>query len=82
MPKQSEISQEKYLQLIGLLTLAQHHMRSLEEIEKSAGQLIGMKKERFNDFGHLTDAIYTSSDGFDIDEVLARMNIIVSDRKR
>lgn len=57
----TEISEEDYLKLVGLYTIAQHHNKALQEIELAVADVIEMEpKEGFggNYFGHVSDAIW------------------------
>jgi hypothetical protein len=61
------ISQSEYLQLAGLLALAQKHTRMLEDIAESAEQITG-------ETDITTDATFC---GYPVDELLDRLDIAV-----
>jgi len=69
-----EISYRSYLQLIGLLALAEHHNRMLEDILTAALEItdetdsLGVPDTS----GHTADAIYTN---ISVDELLIKLGI-------
>jgi hypothetical protein len=69
----TEITRAQYLQLVGLLTLAQRHYVTLREIERAACEITG---EEFNEGGHTGDEIYTDGPP-DADDLLRRLGIAV-----
>lgn len=50
------MSHDKYLQMLGLLTLAQQNLRAINEIEVSARQLVGEDPDSHN--SHVGDAVW------------------------
>ena len=56
-----------YFKIIGLLTIAAAHCKEQEMIERSICEIVG---ERFEDRGHVSDAIYSP---YDADELLDKL---------
>jgi hypothetical protein len=73
-----QITRAEYLQLLGLLTLAERHNKSLEEIRAAAAEITGERDSHGapSDNGHTADAVYGSRD---LDELLRLLNIAVDD---
>lgn len=69
----TEISREQFLQLEGLLTLARHHKRSLDEIARAACQITG---EKPGDGGHTDDATYCE---YNAETLLEKLEIKVKE---
>jgi hypothetical protein len=67
------ITTNERLQLIGLLTLAQHHERLLRGLEAAACEITG---EEANSGGHTGDAIYSGAHA-DADDLLRKLGIRV-----
>jgi len=75
----TELSKEDYLKLVGLFTLAHHHLKALKDIELAAAQTIELKPEEGWDgdyFGHLSDAL-CDVDTTLPDETLRKLKIMV-----
>ena len=66
-----EITQSEYLKLVGLLTLASHHNKMLEDIRCAVSEIT---KEEDGDMGHSADAVYGQHDA---KSLLDRLNITV-----
>jgi len=66
------ITKQQYLQLAGLLTLAERYTGELEEIERAAMEITGEDDE----WGHTSDAVYGTRS---IAELLKLLEIIVDD---
>ena len=65
------------LQLIGLLSLAEHHNASLKEIEHAACRLLDIDEQAellVRESDHVSDAIYGNTS---IGELLHRLNVAV-----
>lgn len=50
----------RYIQLVGLLTLAHQANQHLKQIEDSAGHIFGLTPETYGGYGVLSDMIYES----------------------
>lgn len=68
--KITTITKEKYLQIAGLLTLAQFHKNRVDECEKIMSLMI----EEGEDCGHCGDAIWSD---YTADILLEKLNIKV-----
>ncbi len=66
------ISQDEYLKLIGLHTLAAYHRKSLHDIQQAAQSITGETE----DGGHTDEFIWSDNPG--IDALLKRLNITVA----
>ena len=64
------ITQGEYLQLIGLLTIATMHNKTLKDIEKCAYAITGETDE----CGHTSDAIFSD---YGIEHILDRLDLKV-----
>lgn len=73
MAKETITANER-LQLIGLLTVAEMQMKSLEATEKAANELLGVVDIGLG--GHVSDAIFDSGRR-DADQLLMRLDITV-----
>lgn len=52
-----KITQEQYLQFVGLIALAKNLYEQLNVIEKAAGTLLGTK-DSYGSWGHVSDAVW------------------------
>lgn len=62
----------KYLQIVGLLTVARQHSKMLRDIEVAICAIIDDKSEKAFDGGHVGDALY-SWPLYDADELLEKI---------
>ena len=74
----SEINKEKYLQLVGLMTLSAANMARLKDIESSMRALldVSQKDEGVSGVGdpnHIADSIYSE---YSPDELLGKLGIV------
>lgn len=74
-PCKATISQNEYLQLIGLLTLAKSHVDTQNQIAAAVAELIGQEGDR----GHAQDAVWSP---YTADELLEKMEIKVVKQKK
>lgn len=72
MATKKEITQHERLQLIGLLTLAKHHGKALEDIQDAAKEITGDDGVS----GHTTDAVW---DHCNVDRLLKGLGITVKE---
>jgi hypothetical protein len=70
----TEITQEEYWQLVGLLTLARQHKQMVDEIEKAMRKITGEKDV----YGHCGDAIWENDGVSTAVDLLERLNIKVN----
>lgn len=67
------ITRNEYLQLVGLIALAQRHNQALRELDEAARAITHEERD-----GHTSDTIYDSfSLGVDVDDLLRRLKIAV-----
>lgn len=72
------ITQEHYLQLVGLLALADYHNRALKDITQAALEITDERDDgEIAMWGHTADAVYGESD---VKELLRRLDITVAPR--
>lgn len=69
-----EIIQDEYLQLKGLLLLAQESMKQVEFCEKSAIKILNIPQKDGIDSGHFGDGVWN---GYSIEEILTKEGIII-----
>lgn len=74
MSTKATITRDEYLQLTGLLVLAERHYTRLQEIQRAASDLIG---ESFAD-ASVGDAIY-GDENFSADDILRKCGITVEE---
>lgn len=67
------ITRAEYLQLVGLMALAERHNEKLKDIAVCALDLTGES----DDMGHTYDAVYSGE--YDADGLLQRLGITVED---
>jgi len=70
------ISREDYYKIVGLLTIAEQHLKVLTSVERALDAITGEGK--FNRGGHCGDATYGQRDA---DDLLRVLHIEVSDAK-
>lgn len=73
-----KISQSKYLQALGLFTLAADHYKKAREFEIAMGELIG-HPDKDGYFGHLSDAVFMRES---FDKALAKEGFVVIPAKK
>ena len=71
----SELSRAEYLQIVGLLALADRHARMLTEIRQSVGDLLGISEGDAED-GHISDAVWDDNSR-DADLMLRKLKVTV-----
>lgn len=78
-----ELSKEDYLKLVGLYTVAHHHLKALREIEIAAAEIIEIEPDDGFDnyYGHLSDDL-CDSEVILPDSMLRKMKIIVKKSKK
>jgi len=67
----TEIKKTEYLQLVGLLSLAEMHNGKLRDILKAVLEITGESE----DHGHGGDSVYSD---FSADDLIKKLNIIVN----
>jgi hypothetical protein len=72
----TEITQEEYFSLVGLLTLAKVHNDALEKIEKAIVKITGENNDGYSYYGHSSDAVMNN---YSADELLDKLDIKVKD---
>lgn len=75
-----KITRAEYLQLIGLLALAENYSRRMIEVQKSVAELLQINEES-SEHGHVSDVIWDDGSR-DADLVLRKLKIEVGSRKR
>lgn len=73
-----KITQEQYLQFVGLMTLAKSLHAQLNAIEKAAGTLLDVK-DKYGSWGHVSDEIWGGE--CKVDAVLENSDIEVAKKK-
>lgn len=76
----SEISSLEYMQLIGLLTVADVYTRRVDEVKLAACEVLGIQNERGSDGDHVSDAIWgypTADPVASVLQLLDRLNVKV-----
>jgi hypothetical protein len=63
------ITKQEYLQLVGLLTVAQYHVRHLEELKNAAAAMLGIHPEN-GSMDTVGDAIYNGQRALELLEKL------------
>ena len=78
--KKSSVTQNEYLMLVGLLTLAKSHHDKLLELEKAIVEHLGGHWRDFTDdvMNRVSDAIYEGGE-VDPDRLLEQLDIAVDD---
>lgn len=66
----TEISQEDYISLAGLLAIAKEHNAALKTIERAIAKILGEKEDN----GHASDAVYCD---YSVKELLDKSDITV-----
>jgi hypothetical protein len=76
----ASITPAERLQLIGLLTLADHHDAALKDIERAAAELLQVPPDEPGQdyYGHLSDAMYDGNRR-SADRLLDLLKITVAD---
>ena len=64
------ITQNEYLQIVGLMTLARNHQKIVDDCNDAMSEIVGDDEK----YSLLTDAMYDSTD---VDTALKNMNITV-----
>jgi hypothetical protein len=67
------ISRAEYLQLVGLLTLAEQHNERLQEIDLAVGELLEVDRS-----GHIGDEVYGGQGTASADRMLKNLGIAVA----
>ncbi len=66
----TKVSKKEYLQIVGLLTLADKHMNMVDDIQNALREIVGEKE----DWGHCGDAVIDATLR-NADSLLKRLNI-------
>lgn len=70
------IKTTEYLQVVGLLKLAENYYKTLQDIEKALGTLLNIEQDGYGHYGHVSDAVY-GNDDFNADTLLKYLNLKV-----
>lgn len=70
--KKEIITRNEYLQLVGLVTIADQHYRQQREIERAMLEITGAEED-----GHITDLLYSDEGIPGLDQALKWLNIAV-----
>ena len=57
-----EISKNDYVRVVGLLTLAEYHVKMCEDIQRNIAEILRVSDEGGGYFGHVSDAIHEGHD--------------------
>lgn len=68
-----KITQQEYLQIIGLLVLADKANRELENIESAIASILNIPKEPYGGYGHISDTVFGERNG--ADDLLEKLKI-------
>ena len=72
-----KLKKDDHLKLVGLLALATQHKKALDDIGRAICDIV--KVEKWEDGGHVTDAIYA---GYSADELLRELDAAEANKKK